>query len=69
MTWPKRRYDHRPLRPGEDPAAEDLANIELVNSSGMQNTVAVMGLSALLLVPLAWVMSRLSQWWKGRRLR
>ncbi|WP_421120861.1 hypothetical protein ACE2AJ_06080 [Aquihabitans daechungensis] len=66
MTW-RRTYEHRPLEPGEDPAAEDLGNIELVNSSGMQNTVAVMGLSALLLIPISWALARLKQWRAGRR--
>ncbi len=67
MSWWKRTYEHRPLKPGEDPAAEDLANIELVNSSGMQNTVAVMGLSALILIPLSWALTRLQQWRAARR--
>ena len=61
MTWPRKQYDHRPLRPGEDPAAEDLGNIELVNSSGMQNTVAVMGLAALIVVPVSWLLTKLKQ--------
>jgi hypothetical protein len=61
MRWSRRRYDHRPLRPGEDPAAEDLGNAELVNSAGLQNTVAVMGLGALIVVPIAWVLTRIKQ--------
>ena len=50
VMWPRRRFEHRPLRPGEDPAAEDLGNAELVNSAGLQNTVAVMGLGALVII-------------------
>jgi hypothetical protein len=67
MTWPKRQYEHRPLNPGEDPAAEDLGNIELVNSSGMQNTVAVLGLGALIVVPISWALARAKQWQAKRR--
>ena len=67
MSWWKRTYEHRPLEPGEDPAAEDLGRIELVNSSGMQNTVAVMGLSALILIPLSWALTRLQQWQAAKR--
>lgn len=66
MSWGK-EYEHRPLRPGEDPAAEDLGRIELVNSSGMQNTVAVMGLGALIIVPIAWVLTKLKQYRASRR--
>lgn len=68
MTW--RRVDeddHRPLRPGEDPAAEDLANIELVQSSGMQNTVAVLGLGTLVVIPISWALTKLKQRWAARR--
>lgn len=61
MTWPRRRFEHRPLRPGEDPAAEDLGNAELVNSAGLQNTVAVMGFGALIVVPIAWLLTRIKQ--------
>lgn len=68
MTWrPVDEDDHRPLRPGEDPAAEDLGRIELVNSSGMQNTVAVMGLATLIVVPLSWALTKLKQRWAARR--
>jgi len=67
MTWRNKTYEHRPLNPGEDPAAEDLGRIELVNSSGMQNTVAVMGLSALILIPLSWALTRLKQWRAAKR--
>jgi hypothetical protein len=67
VTWWKRTYEHRPLRPGEDPAAEDLSNMELANSSGMQNVVSVFGFSALLLLPVAWVLGKLKQRWDGRR--
>ena len=69
MTWPKKQYDHRPLEPGEDPAAEDLGRIELVNSSGMQNMVSVLGFSAIIIVPLAWVLGRLQQWRRARSAR
>jgi hypothetical protein len=69
VNWPSREYDHRPMRPGEDPAAEDLGRAELVNSSGMQNTVAVLGFSALIIVPLAWVLARLNEWRLVRRAK
>lgn len=61
MTWWKREYEHRPLRPGEDPAAEDLGRAELVNSSGMLNVVSVFGFVALIIVPIAWVMNQIKQ--------
>ena len=61
MTWRRRSDDHGPLLPGEDPAAEDLADIELVNSSGMQNTVAVLGLGALIVIPISWLLTKLKQ--------
>ena len=67
MTWPKKRYDHRPLDPGEDPAAEDLGRIELVNSSGLQNVVSVFGFTALIIVPVAWALTKLKQWRAARR--
>ena len=50
-----------PLRPGEDLVARDLGNIELANSSGMQNTVAVVGLGALIVFPISWALARLKQ--------
>ena len=62
MSW-RRTYEHRPLEPGEDPAAEDLGNIELANSSGVQNTVAVLGLGALIVVPISWALT-----WAKKRL-
>ena len=65
MTF-RRTYEHRPLQPGEDPAAEDLSRIELVNSSGMQNTVAVMGLSAVILIPISWALTKLKQIWAAQ---
>ena len=49
-----------PLRPGEDPVAQDLGNIELANSAGMQNTVAVVGLGALIVFPISWALARLA---------
>lgn len=61
MTWWKRQYEHRPLNPGEDPVEEDLGNIELVNSAGMQNTVAVVGLGALIVIPISWALARIKQ--------
>ena len=67
MTWCKKTYDHRPLNPGEDPAAEDLGRIELVHSSGMQNVVSVFGFTALIIVPAAWVLTRLKQHRAARR--
>ena len=69
MTWRMRPDDddHRPLRPGEDPVAEDLGNIEMVNSSGFQNTVAVVGLGALIVVPISWALTRLKQWRAAKR--
>lgn len=69
MRWPSRQYDQRPLRPGEDPAAEDLGNIELANSAGMQNTVAVLGVAALIIVPISWALTRVQQAWAHRRTR
>ena len=67
MTWWKKTYDHRPLDPGEDPAAEDLGRIELVNSSGMQNVVSVFGFTALIILPVAWLLTRLKQWRAAKR--
>jgi hypothetical protein len=67
MTWPKPEYDHRPLRPGEDPAAEDLGRIELVNSSGMQNVVSVFGFTALIILPVAWLLAKLKERRAARR--
>ncbi len=61
MTWWKKEYDHRPLDPGEDPAAEDLGRIELANSSGFQNVVSVFGFTALIIVPVAWLLTKLKQ--------
>lgn len=69
MTWRRDADEHRPLRPGEDPAAEDLGNIELANSSGMQNTVAVLGLGALIVIPISWVLTRIKQRFAARRAR
>ena len=62
MSWFRKTYDHRPLDPGEDPAAEDLGRIELVNSSGMQNVVSVFGFTALIIIPVAWLLTKLKQW-------
>ncbi len=69
MTWSKKTYDHRPLNPGEDPAAEDLGRIELVNSSGMQNVVSVFGFTALIIVPVAWLLTKLKQLQAARKTR
>jgi len=70
MTWRrKQRYDHVPLQPGEDPAAEDLGRIELVNSSGMQNMVSVVGVAGLVVIPAAWLLTRAKQWRAARSLR
>lgn len=60
MTEPE--HPTEPLRPGEDPVAQDLGNIELANSAGMQNTVAVVGLGALIVFPISWALAR----WKQR---
>lgn len=67
MTWWKKEYEHRPLRPGEDPAAEDLGNAELVNSAGLQNVVSVFGFTALLILPVAWVLGKLKERRAARR--
>jgi len=69
MTWRMRpdHDDHSPLRPGEDPVAEDLGRIELVNSSGMQNVVSVFGFTALIIVPIAWLLTKLKQWRTAKR--
>lgn len=66
MTWTRATYEHRPLEPGEDPAAEDLGRIELVNSSGVQNVVSVFGFTALIIVPIAWLLAKLKQWRASR---
>ncbi|WP_426573659.1 hypothetical protein [Aquihabitans sp. McL0605] len=68
MSWRKREYEHRPLHPGEDPAADDLGRIELVNSSGMQNMVSVVGIAGLVIIPAAWALTRLKQWRAAKSL-
>ena len=68
MTWNRNKpYEHRPLSPGEDPAAEDLGRIELVKSSGMQNVVSVFGFTALIILPVAWLLSKLKEWRAAKR--
>lgn len=42
-------------------ADRDQGRAELVESSGMQNALVGVGLSALLMVPVAWALTKLKQ--------
>ena len=50
---------HEPLGPDEDPVGDDLGTAELIESSGVQDAVAVAGPGALVMVPVAWLLTRL----------
>ncbi len=51
----------------DGPVETDLGRAELAASAGMQNSVAVAGAGALLMVPVAWAMAAVSRWWRHRR--
>jgi len=62
----RRRNQPGPLEPGEDAVEAELDQVELVNSSGFNNTWAILGPASLLLIPVAAVLTAIQRKLKGR---
>ncbi|CAN5445265.1 hypothetical protein BH10ACT1_BH10ACT1_15670 [soil metagenome] len=61
-----RRGGHEPLEPGEDVIEDDLDQVEMVQSSGFNNTWAVLGPLSLLAWPIASVLVAIKRKLQGR---